>query len=405
MTNTSAWAQHLIASPTLAIKALAEQLRNSGKAIYDFGIGEMNPEVQIPAVLKTGIIDALQEDATHYSPAAGDQDLRSAISDDLGYFQQPYSPEQIAICPGPKDAFFKACLAILNPQARRHRLLAFAPVYEAYYNIPQLLTGKAPILLPTDEQMYPEPDRLSRELAADDSIAVVVINSPNNPSGAVYPAKLLQEIAEVVSKYPDIWILSDDVYRTIIYNAIDYQSIATYLPEQTLLIGGASKEASGTGLRLGFVAGPDGAVDTIANINGNTSSCVNLPTQKGYARFLRSDSNFQERSRIRDQLARRQLRLLETFKTAAPEAKWHPPEGAFYFYPNMEAYLGRKTPQGERLDSDESLATYLLYQAGVVTIPGSKFFRSGHLRFAYAVSENVIVAGMKSLAAALATLR
>jgi aspartate aminotransferase len=400
----SSWAQQVKLSPTLEIKSIADALRDEGKQVYDFGIGEMNPEIKVPYILKAAIADALNRDATHYSPAAGDAELLEAISADLRVFGLNYSPSQIVVCAGPKDAFFKACLTLLSPADRRNRLIAFSPIYESYENTPILLTGQPPIILPTDTHFLPNPDQLASVLSQDDTVALIVINSPNNPTGAIYPKVLLKELAEVVGQHEEICVLSDEVYRTVVYDGVEHQSIAAYLPNQSLVLGGMSKEVSGTGLRLGFVAGPEGLARTIANVEGNMSSCVNLPTQKGYAYFLLQDRDLQLRYAIRDQLYVRRNRLLQRFGERVQKAIWERPSGAYYFFPDMTIYLGERTSEGGMLHTDEDLARYLLQTAHVVTIPGTKFQRPGHLRLAYAVDFQTIDEGVRRMGDALDTL-
>ena len=397
----SAWAQQIKPSPTLEIKSIADRLRLDGKQIYDFGIGEMNPEVPVPHFLKTAISQAVMDDATHYSPAAGDPELIEAIHADLHLFGLDYSPSEIVVCPGPKDAVFKICVTMLNPHSRRNRLVTFAPTYESFENLPTLLTGKPPIVLKTDAHFLPDPNQLADLLNQDDTIALIVLNSPNNPTGAVYPASLLRELAEIIGKHGQICVLSDEVYRTIVYDDLEHVSIASYLPNQTLLVGGMSKEVSGTGLRLGFIAGPKAVMETVANVEGNTSSCVNLPTQKGYAHFLQKDADLRLRYQIRDALYMRREALMKRFSELVQDAVGERPAGAFYFFPDMRLYCGRRTPKGQLLNTDEALAHYLIESANVVTVPGSKFQRPGHLRFAYAVSLETINTGIERLAAAL----
>ena len=181
-----------------------------------------------------------------------------------------------------------------------------------FENLPVLLTGKPPIVLQTDAHFLPDPNQLADLLNQDDTIALIVLNSPNNPTGTVYPSSLLRELAEIIGKHEQICVLSDEVYRTVVYDGLEHVSIASYLPNQTLLVGGMSKEVPGTGLRLGFVAGPEAVMRTISNVEGNTSSCVNLPTQKGYAHFLRKDADLRLRHQIRDGLLVRREALCET---------------------------------------------------------------------------------------------
>ena len=397
----SSWAQQIKPSPTLEVKLIADRLRLEGKQIYDFGIGEMNPELPVPHLLKAAISQAVMDDATHYSPEAGDPELLEAIHEDLCLFGLNYSPSEIVICPGPKDAIFKICVTMLNPSSRRNRLVTFAPTYESFENLPILLTGKPPIVLQTDTHFLPDPNQLADLLNQDDTVALIVLNSPNNPTGTVYPSSLLRELAEIIGKHEQICVLSDEVYRTVVYDGLEHVSIASYLPNQTLLVGGMSKEVSGTGLRLGFVAGPEVVMGAIANVEGNTSSCVNLPTQKGYAHFLRKDADLRLRHQIRDALLVRREALVKRFSELVKGAVWERPTGAFYFFPDMRFYCGRRTPKGQFLNTDEELALYLIESANVVTVPGSKFQRPGHLRFAYAVSLETINTGIERLAEAL----
>ena len=394
----SAWAQQIKPSPTLEIKAVADRSRLEGKQVYDFGIGEMNPELPVPHLLKTAISEAVMDDATHYSPAAGDPELLEAIHADLRLFGLNYSPSEIVVCPGPKDAVFKICVTMLNPNSRQNRLVTFAPTYESFENLPILLTGKPPIVLQTDAQFLPDPNQLADLLNQDDTISLIVLNSPNNPTGAVYPDSLLGELAEIIGEHEQICVLSDEVYRTLVYDGLEHVSIASLLPNQTLLVGGMSKEVSGTGLRLGFIAGPEAVIEPIANVEGNTSSCVNLPTQKGYAHFLRKDTDLRLRYQIRDALSMRRETLIKRFSELVKDAAWQRPLGAFYFFPDMRRYFGRRTPEGRVLNTDEELARHLIENANVVTVPGSKFQRPGHLRFAYAVSLETINTGIDRLA-------
>ena len=401
----SAWAQQIKPSPTLEIKMIADRLKLDGKQIYDFGIGEMNPELPVPHLLKTAISQAVMEDATHYSPAEGDPELLEAIHTDLRLFGLNYSPAEIVVCPGPKDAVFKICVTMLNPTARRNRLVTFAPTYESFENLPILLTGKPPIILQTDAHFLPDPNQLADLLNQDDTIALIVLNSPNNPTGTVYPLSLLQELAEIIGNHEQICVLSDEVYRTVVYDGFEHVSIARYLPNQTLIVGGMSKEVSGTGLRLGFIAGPVAVMPAIANVEGNTSSCVNLPTQKGYAHFLRKDADLRLRYQIRDALCVRREVLMNRFSELVTGAVWERPSGAFYFFPDMRFYYDLRTPEGQLLGTDEALARYLIESANVVTVPGRKFQRPGHLRFAYAVNLETIRTGIERLGEALGRLR
>jgi len=190
-------------------------------------------------------------------------------------------------------------------------------------------------------------------------------------------------------------------------------SMASLLPNQTIVIGGMSKEVSGTGLRVGFAAGPSNVIKMMVHINGNTSACVSLPTQKAYARFLRADTKCDHRQDIVKQLLQRRNLLFQLLsdshlKPAAGDANaklWMAPRGAFYFFPNITHLLGLRAPDDSILNTDDDVSLYLLQSAGVVTIPGCKFGRAGYLRIAYAVSLDTIRNGAAAIQTALSELR
>lgn len=378
-------------SPTLEIKEIADSRRQEGKPVYNFGIGELNPEIPTPPEFVEEIVESLRRNETHYSPAAGDPELRSALSEDFKTFGLEYSASQIVVCPGPKDALFKASLALLDPRAERNRVVVFAPIYESFAQVPFIVTGAPPIMLGCDEQLRPDLNQLEDVLKRDKTVVAIIINSPNNPSGALYPQSFFRELATLLAPYEEVNVISDEVYRTIRYDGEPYTTIAKELPDRTLYIGGISKELSATGLRLGYVAAPSPIIEAIRDIEGNTSSCVHLPTQKGLARFLPKDGDHTIRGRIRDALEARRNRFLELFTEAMPEAVLPEPKGAFYAFPDVSAYFGP-------FADDRELARYLLTEAGVVCLPGSTFHRPGHLRFAYAVPFETIEEGMSRLA-------
>jgi len=272
-----------------------------------------------------------------------------------------------------------------------------------------MLTGKNTVVLETDSHFLPRVSELHDYLAKHhEEVALIIINSPNNPSGAVYPDSLLKELADVIRQYPQIAVIADEVYRTIDYTGNKYASIAHHLPNQTLLVGGMSKEVSGTGLRLGFVAAPEHIAKAIAHVEGSFSACVCLPIQKGYAHFLHNDKDMKYRHNIRDQLRVKrdavmsQFKSLPGFKDASGEA----PQGAFYFFPNISKYIGLVAPDGTVISTDLALSQYLLTEGNVVCLPGSAFERANHLRLAFAASsKEQITEGFQRLSDALLKLK
>jgi len=302
---------------------------------------------------------------------------------------------------------FKACLTILDPTAYRNQTVVFAPIYEAFDDMPRFITGKEPIILNTDENFYPVVEDLKNVLEKDDRIALVFLNSPNNPTGVVYPPSLIESLANVLLKFPHVAVIWDEVYRTIIYDT-PYTSIAKYIPEQTLVVGGMSKEVAGTGMRVGYVAGPEQVVTVVAHLQGNASSCVTLPLQKAFARFLRADRDMEIRYAIRDQLkARRDLfiSLLRKHESLHCFKFKNTPSGAFYLFPNVEALYGKVRPDGQVIGhSDLDVVKFLIEIAHVATVPGSGYSVKGHIRMAYSRSTEEIEAGLQVVADAVAQL-
>eukprot|EP01125_Pyxidicula_operculata_P021032 TRINITY_DN7955_c0_g1_i2.p1 TRINITY_DN7955_c0_g1~~TRINITY_DN7955_c0_g1_i2.p1 ORF type:complete len:429 (-),score=56.40 TRINITY_DN7955_c0_g1_i2:73-1359(-) len=409
-------------SPTLEIRALAEQIKSQGTKLYDFGVGEMVPETQVPQQFKDEMINAIQQNKTTYCSSQGTRDVLKALSDDFKTnFALDYSPDQICMFPGPKDALWKVLLSILDANSQCNEVVAFAPYYEAFVSPPQLITGKPTILIDTDENCYPNVAEFEKYLSENHhKIAVIIINSPNNPSGVVYPSDILQKLAEIIKRYPHIAVLSDEVYRTFIYS-VEYSgskrrdvkefisdSMAYYLPDQTIIMGGISKEIAGTGLRLGFAAGPKHVIDVAQELNGHTCSCTSSPLQIAYARFLEKDRDMTERKRIFDAMKKKRDLVVDCLRNynGLKELKIQEPNGAFYFFPNIKSLFGKKTPQGQVIEHDLQLSIYILEEAKVVTIPGSKFGKPGYLRLSYANSSvETIKEGLQKLSEAIEKLR
>ena len=273
----------------------------------------------------------------------------ACCSDLAKNFDIPTSVDQLCVCPGPKDAIFKAAMAMTNGRSHRRRFICFAPIYESFISIPLLVGGEQPLVLSTDPKTFlPNPAELRAALEANDNICCVIVNSPNNPTGAIYPKELLAELANVIKDFPEVWALSDEVYRTVRFVPGRHASLRQFLPDQTVSVSGMSKEVSGTGLRLGFCAGPLNLIALIRSIQSNSSSCVNLPTQRAYEMLIRHDieNNMELRAGVVSQLQSRQKRLLAAFEAALErhpavrEAMFaHVAQGAFYWFPNIQGIL------------------------------------------------------------------
>jgi len=300
-------------------------------------------------------------------------------------------------------------LALVSPLSERNRVAAFAPCFESFLTVPQLITGQPTIVIPTDDKCDPDLNAFAACLKEHHKqIGAIIINSPNNPSGRVYSRTIIESLANILKEYPEIGVISDEVYRTITFDEHNpHISLASYLPNQTLVVSGTSKECAGTGIRVGYVAGPQHIIEGIAKLSGHATSSVNLPAQKGYAKFLRSDIHLTDRNAIRDILKKKRDVLIKQFQTVEglQECEYEIPLGTFYFFPSMKKFIGRKTPEGKVLENDEQLAFYLINE-NVVTIPGLFYLKEGYLRMAYGrLGEEEIIKGAVALGEALKKLQ
>jgi len=406
--QVSAWAEMGPPSLINASVDAAEAFKASGNEVFDFCGGELHPTVVVPLSLKNAITHYIQHDFNHYVSPAGDPELLQALANDFrSNFGLDYSPKQITILAGGRDALFKATMAVLNPKAKRNKAIAFALVYEAFTALPPILTGINTIILQTNSNFYPIVEEVENLLDGDDTIGLIYLNTPNNPSGAVYPEELIKGLARVIGKYPDIAVISDEMYRTIIYDGAKHVNIAKFLPTQTLVVGGASKEVAAAGLRLGYVAGPENLIQAIVKLQGNTSTCVNLSLQKGYAQFLREDAELVERLKIRDELQKRRdlaLSLFAKFKSLEL-FRFHVPKAACYFFLNAENFYGKKTKDGKVIGNDLDVAHFLLHEGNVAVLPGSHFSKPGYVRLAYCRNFEMIEKGFQALAAVVEKLQ
>eukprot|EP01088_Endostelium_zonatum_P019519 TRINITY_DN6772_c0_g1_i1.p1 TRINITY_DN6772_c0_g1~~TRINITY_DN6772_c0_g1_i1.p1 ORF type:complete len:425 (+),score=102.75 TRINITY_DN6772_c0_g1_i1:52-1326(+) len=404
-------------SPTLAVGATIRKLKGEGKKVYDFGVGELNPYISVPKELRS-LLSYYNGSPNylHYTAAAGDAQFIKDLSQDFKQnWNQNYEPSQIAIFPGPKDAFGKACLALLLQPATtsspRNRVVVFSPIYEAFYAMPVLATGLPPIQIPSLPSFLPDLEVFSKTLEQHHStISIVVINSPNNPTGVFYPEETMKKLTSIISQYPEIAIFSDEVYRSIVFEDQKFTSPAHFLPNQTLVFGGISKEFAGTGLRIGWCAGPKVLIDPIIKLTGCISSCVNLPVQKAMSDYLCGEEKkgkeietMEGRKEICRELKERRRVFFECWEKLEWLRQCEGWEnngsvgGAFYFFVGVKRYLNDEKVKAKGIKGDEELAKWLLDNFGVSTIPGSKFGWEGHLRMCFARDEEMLRDGLAQL--------
>ena len=384
-------------SPTLALDAKAKALKASGADIVNFSSGE--PDFNTPDHICEAAVKAIRDGFTRYTPADGIAELKEAVArklkNDNGL---DYKPGQIVISNGGKHSLYNIFLTLFKPG---DEVIVPAPFWVSYPPM-LLLAGAKPVLAPTrPENGY--------ALTAEDLARAVtprtrglILNSPSNPTGMAYGPAQLEGLAGLALKH-DLWVVSDDIYEKIVFDDFRFHNLPMLRPElaeRTVIAHGLSKTYAMTGWRVGFMAGPEKVAQGVAKIQSQTTSNPSAVSQKAGVAALEGPQD--EVERMRGSFARRRelvLRLLADI----PGISCLRPQGAFYVFPDVSAYLGKK--RGGRVLGDvEALADYLLEEAGTAIVPGSGFGDGRTLRISYAVSESDLERGLKRVKTALLKL-
>ncbi len=378
-------------SPTLAVSAKAKELKAKGIDIIGFGAGE--PDFDTPEFIKEAAIKALREGRTKYAPAAGIPELREALAEKFKTVNGiNYKPSEIVVSTGAKNILFLLFLMLINPG---DEVLVPAP-YWVSYTAQIKLFGGVPVEVPTKEENGFSLTLEDIKPFVTEKTKLLILNSPNNPTGAVIEEKELRNIAEFCLER-NILIISDECYEAFTYDGYKHISTASLGEEVkkiTFTVNAFSKTYSMTGWRVGYVGCPNEEyAKVLTNLNSQSISNVTTFAQYGALEALRNPeaSKFVERMRITFE-RRRDLILAKL--SEIPNIKVNKPKGAFYVFPNFRNYLGC-------FSSDVEFATYLLEEAKVAVVPGSAFGYEGFFRFSYCNSDEEIIEGIDRIKKAL----
>jgi len=379
-------------SPTLGITAKANAMKAEGIDVIAFAVGE--PDFPTPEPICRAAIEAINKGFTKYTPSAGTPDLRKAVAAKLERENNlKYAPEQIVVSCGAKHSVYNTMQVLLDPG---DEVILIAPYWMTYADQVKLAGGTPVVVHTTGESGFvPTLDQL-REAVTSKTKAIVV-NSPSNPTGAVLPRQTLKDIAALALRH-GFWIVADEIYEHLVFGGVQAPSIAGLgqdVYEQTITINGCSKSYAMTGWRLGYAAAPLPVAKAMSNLQDQVTSGPTTFVQKGAVAALEMPMDIVETMRVEFD-ARRQL-ILKLLRDI-PGLKVPEPHGAFYVFPDFSAYIGGQ------FATDEALATYLLTEGRVATVPGSVFEGAGHLRMSYATSREDIEKGVGRIAEALARL-
>jgi aspartate aminotransferase len=386
-------------SETLAMAQKVRELKAAGRDVISLTLGE--PDFDTPTHIKNAAVEAIRANFTHYPPVAGIPELREAVAQHLkDCFQLEYTASQVIVSNGAKHSIYNALMALLNPG---DEVIIPAPYWVSYLPMTVITNGVPAIVQPApDADLKLTPEVL--EAAITPKTRLLMLNNPSNPSGMVYTEAELRALAVVLEKYPDVWIMSDEIYGLLSYNEPLF-SFAR-IPEmynRTITINGCSKSFAMTGWRVGFLAAPKSFVDLCNKYQGQVTSGVCSIAQK--AAYAALSKNLTAVYRMRDEFRKRRDAMMARMEERIPEWTMAKPEGAFYLYPNVAKTLGKTTPAGKVLASVEDLSDYLIDAAGVAIVTGSAFGTPTYLRLSYAASLDVLLQAVDQIADALAKLK
>ena len=382
-------------SATHAMTARIAEKRAAGEDIITFSIGE--PDFPTPQAITDACIRALRDGKTKYTATNGIAPLREAICDKLRRENGlSYTPAQICVSAGAKQALSNAVFALCD---EGDEVLIPTPCYVSYVEIVKL-AGGVPVLVPTNDDFSLNTENFRKALSPRTKL--VLLNTPNNPTGAVYTREELAELGRLVEEN-DLYVVSDEVYERLVYDGAAHVSIASLsdaLFERTVTVSGFSKTFSMTGWRLGYTASNEAISKACNAFQGHMTSCPNSFVQYAALKALEDcDHEVEEMRRAFE--ARRNC--MHARLNAMPGIRCPLPKGAFYLMPDVRAYLGKRYGGREILTAEE-LCNYLLDEAGVAAVFGEAFCAPGTIRLAYANSMENINRGMDRMQAALERL-
>lgn len=376
-------------SPTLALNARAKALAAQGVDVAGFVAGE--PDFDTPEFIKQAAIDSLKAGFTKYTPTAGIPELREAICAKLQRDNQlTYAPDQVLVSVGAKHSLYNVFQALLN---EGDEVIILSPYWVSYPDMVMLAGGK-PVFVETREEngFAPDPEAIRRALTP--RTRAIVLNSPSNPSGAVFSRAALEGIASAVRSH-DCLIISDDIYEKLLYQGqfANIGNVAPDLVPRLVVVNGMSKAYSMTGWRLGYAAGPKPLIAGMQMIQDQSTSNPASMVQKAALAALKGPTDFIG-TMVEEYRARREM--IVSGLNALQGVRCRKPEGAFYVFPNMQGLLGR-TYKGAPLGSSARIAEVLLDDFRVAVVPGAPFGAEGYVRLSFATSREVIQKGLGRL--------
>ena len=384
----------LSTSQTLAMAALARELKSQGKDIISLSLGE--PDFNTPDFIKEAAIKAIDENYSTYSPVDGYMELKEAICRKFKRDNNlEYKPANIVVSTGAKQSLYNIAQVMLN---EGDEVILPAPYWVSYFEIIKMSGGipvEVPTSVETDFKITPE----QLEAAITPKTKMIWYSSPCNPSGSVYNREELTALARVLEKHPNIYVVADEIYEHINFSGT-FCSIASIpgMFERTITVNGVAKAFAMTGWRIGYIGAPEFIAKACTKMQGQVTSGANSIAQRATITAVDADPSV-----LNEMVAAFKSRrnLVVGLINSIPGLKLNVPEGAFYVFPDVSSYFG-KILRGKLINNADDFSMYLLSEANVATVTGDAFGNPNCIRFSYATSEELLTEALRRIKEALA---
>jgi len=363
-------------SPTLAMNQKVSELKSEGKDVISLGVGE--PDFPTPIYIKYAAIKALNRNMTKYTVSSGTPTLKKAIIDKFrNEYNLNYTPDNILVSAGAKHALWNSIFTLLN---EGDEAIIFSPYWVSYPEQIKIANAR-PVIVATDFDNEFQPKIADIKKAITKKTKLILLNSPNNPTGAVYSEKFIKDVTDL-ARENDLWIISDEIYEKIIYDGVEHHNIANYYKEKTIIINGVSKAYSMTGWRIGYAAGPKEVILQMAKLQGQVTSCPNSIAQ--YASQIAISDEQEELNIMYEQFKLRRDYIVDRLNNIdGIECK--KPKGTFYVFCDVEELMKKMN-----FNNTDEVVNFLLDKANVATVSSNAFGYKNFIRMSYANSmENI----------------
>ena len=386
-------------SPTMAVTAKAAELKAAGKDVIGLGAGE--PDFDTPDHIKEAAIKAIWDGDTKYTKVDGTPAVKAAV---IEKFKREngldFTPDQISVNCGGKHTIYNALMATLNTG---DEVIIPAPYWVSYPDM-TLLAGGTPVIVEAgiETGFKMTPDML--EAAITPKTKWLIFNSPSNPTGAAYTREEIAALGAVIKRHPNVWVFADDIYEHLVYGDFEFTTFAAACPdvaERVLTMNGVAKAYAMTGWRIGYAAGDAKLIKAMAKVQSQSTS---NPVSISQAATVAALTGPQDFLKGRADVFKERRDLVVSMLNDAEGISCPTPEGAFYVYPSIKGCVGKKTPAGKVIETDEDFVTYILEEYGVAAVQGEAFGLSPHFRVSYATSTEALTEACKRIQKACAAL-